>query len=52
LITAIILYVTPFQAIALCLGFFSMRHPRFRHKVPSAPANFFRRLPAKTDSLL
>lgn len=52
LITAIILYVTPFQVIALCLGFFWMRHPRFRHKVPSAPVNFFRRLPAKTDSLL
>jgi len=52
LITAIILYVTPFQVVALCLGFFGMRHPRFRHKVPSAPANFFRRLPAKTDSLL
>ncbi|KAG2645370.1 hypothetical protein PVAP13_2KG421985 [Panicum virgatum] len=52
LITAIILYVTPFQVIALCLGFFWMRHPRFRHKVPAAPVNFFRRLPAKTDSLL
>lgn len=52
LLTAVILYVTPFQVIALCLGFFWMRHPRFRHKVPSAPVNFFRRLPAKTDSLL
>jgi hypothetical protein len=52
LITAIILYVTPFQVIALCLGFLWMRHPRFRHKVPSAPINLFRRLPAKTDSLL
>ncbi|KAF7000977.1 hypothetical protein CFC21_016739, partial [Triticum aestivum] len=52
LFTAIILYITPFQVIALCLGFFWMRHPRFRHKVPAAPVNFFRRLPAKTDSLL
>jgi hypothetical protein len=52
LFTAIVLYVTPFQVIALCLGFFWMRHPRFRHKVPAAPVNFFRRLPAKTDSLL
>ncbi|XP_006657700.1 FT-interacting protein 3-like [Oryza brachyantha] len=52
LLTAVILYVTPFPVIALCLVFFFMRHPRFRHKVPSAPVNFFRRLPAKTDSLL
>jgi hypothetical protein len=29
-----------------------MRHPRFRHRVPSAPVNFFRRLPARTDSML
>ncbi|KAG8080568.1 hypothetical protein GUJ93_ZPchr0007g6277 [Zizania palustris] len=52
LFTAIIMYVTPFQVTALFLGFFWMRHPRFRHKVPAAPVNFFRRLPAKTDSLL
>jgi hypothetical protein len=52
LFAAIVLYVTPFQVIALCLGFFWMRHPRFRHKLPAAPVNFFRRLPAKTDSLL
>ncbi|XP_042474380.1 FT-interacting protein 3-like isoform X2 [Zingiber officinale] len=52
LCAAMVLYVTPFQIIAAVCGFYYMRHPRFRHKLPSAPLNFFRRLPARTDSLL
>eukprot|EP00268_Persea_americana_P030067 TRINITY_DN2910_c0_g1_i3.p1 TRINITY_DN2910_c0_g1~~TRINITY_DN2910_c0_g1_i3.p1 ORF type:complete len:775 (-),score=124.91 TRINITY_DN2910_c0_g1_i3:313-2637(-) len=52
LIAAIVLYVTPFQVVALVSGFYVLRHPRFRHKLPSVPLNFFRRLPAKTDSML
>lgn len=52
LVTAIVLYVTPFQVLAVLTGFYVMRHPRFRHKLPSAPLNFFRRLPARTDSML
>ncbi|XP_068638923.1 FT-interacting protein 3-like [Aristolochia californica] len=52
LIAAIVLYVTPFSVVALLTGFYLLRHPRFRHKLPSAPLNFFRRLPARTDSLL
>uniref|UniRef100_A0A166FGR0 C2 domain-containing protein n=1 Tax=Daucus carota subsp. sativus TaxID=79200 RepID=A0A166FGR0_DAUCS len=38
--------------LAVLTGFYVMRHPRFRHKLPSAPLNFFRRLPARTDSML
>ncbi|XP_021281477.1 FT-interacting protein 1-like [Herrania umbratica] len=52
LVAAIVLYVTPFQVLALLAGFYFMRHPRFRHKTPAAPINFFRRLPARTDSML
>ncbi|XP_038680750.1 FT-interacting protein 3-like isoform X2 [Tripterygium wilfordii] len=52
LVAAMTLYMTPFQALALLAGFFVMRHPKFRHKMPSAPVNFFRRLPARTDSML
>jgi hypothetical protein len=52
MIAAIVLYVTPIQVLAALLGFYLMRHPRFRHKLPAAPTNFFRRLPARTDSLL
>nr|XP_010918556.1 FT-interacting protein 3 [Elaeis guineensis] len=52
LLAAMVLYVTPFQVVAVIAGFYLMRHPRFRHKMPSLPLNFFRRLPARTDSLL
>ena len=52
LLIAIVLYVTPFQIIAALAGFYVMRHPRFRHRLPSVPINFFRRLPARTDSML
>ncbi|KAI3822210.1 hypothetical protein L1987_09796 [Smallanthus sonchifolius] len=52
LVAAIVLYVTPFQAIAALIGLYMMRHPRFRHRLPSVPINFFRRLPARTDSML
>uniref|UniRef100_A0A1D1YXH2 Multiple C2 and transmembrane domain-containing protein 1 n=1 Tax=Anthurium amnicola TaxID=1678845 RepID=A0A1D1YXH2_9ARAE len=52
LVCALVLYVTPFQVVAVVAGFYMMRHPRFRHRLPSVPINFFRRLPAKTDSML
>ncbi|MBA0626555.1 hypothetical protein Godav_004209 [Gossypium davidsonii] len=52
LIAAIVLYVTPFQVVALLIGLYALRHPRFRHKLPSVPLNFFRRLPARSDSML
>lgn len=52
LVAAIVLYVTPFQMPILLSGFYFMRHPMFRSKVPSAPVNFYRRLPALTDSML
>lgn len=47
-----VLYVTPFSVVILVCGFYMMRHPRFRSKLPSSPANFFRRLPAMTDLML
>ncbi|MCL7022120.1 hypothetical protein MKW94_004779 [Papaver nudicaule] len=52
LIWAIILYVTPFQVVAILLGIYMLRHPRFRSRMPSVPFNFFKRLPAKSDLLL
>jgi hypothetical protein len=51
-IAALVLYVTPFQVVALLAGIYVLRHPRFRHKLPSVPLNFFRRLPARSDSML
>ncbi|KAK9673691.1 hypothetical protein RND81_12G183700 [Saponaria officinalis] len=52
LVAAIVLYVTPFKVVALIYGVYSLRHPRFRQRLPSVPINFFRRLPARTDSML
>lgn len=52
LITAVALYVTPFKIVALIAGLYWLRHPRFRSKMPSVPSNFFRRLPARSDSML
>lgn len=51
-IAAVVLYVTPFQMLFLLSGLYIMRHPKFRNRMPSAPMNFFRRLPARTDSML
>ncbi|GAB4861787.1 FT-interacting protein 3 [Ancistrocladus abbreviatus] len=52
LVAAVVLFSTPFPVIALLAGFYVMRHPKFRGKLPPAPLNFFRRLPAKTDYML
>ncbi|XP_059665190.1 FT-interacting protein 3-like [Cornus florida] len=52
LAAAVVLYVTPFQVVAFLAGFYVLRHPRFRQKLPSLPLNFFRRLPARTDCML
>ncbi|KAF4367225.1 multiple C2 domain and transmembrane region protein 6 [Cannabis sativa] len=52
LIWAVFIYVTPFQVVALLVGLFWLRHPRFRSKMPSVPVNFFKRLPSKSDMLL
>ncbi|KAF7823437.1 FT-interacting protein 1-like [Senna tora] len=52
LVAALVLYVTPFQMIILLAGFYLMRHPKLRNKTPAAPVNFFRRLPALTDSMM
>ncbi|KAL8138323.1 hypothetical protein V2J09_004324 [Rumex salicifolius] len=52
LLLAVFLYVTPFQVIAVLIGLFMLRHPRFRSRMPSVPINFFKRLPSKSDMLL
>ncbi|KAL2326483.1 hypothetical protein Fmac_025541 [Flemingia macrophylla] len=49
---AVVLYATPFRVVALVTGLYFLRHPRFRSKMPSVPSNFFKRLPARTDTLL
>ncbi|XP_017974339.1 PREDICTED: FT-interacting protein 1 [Theobroma cacao] len=45
-------YFIPWRLFALGVGFFAMRHPKFRISIPSLPQNFFRRLPARTESMI
>ncbi|CAN4080494.1 unnamed protein product [Withania somnifera] len=52
LVASVVLYVTPFKLVASLMGLYTMRHPKFKEKLPSVPLSFFRRLPAKADSLL
>ncbi|KAK7271603.1 hypothetical protein RJT34_27640 [Clitoria ternatea] len=50
--SAVTLYATPPRVVALVTGLYYLRHPKFRSKLPSVPSNFFKRLPARTDSML
>ncbi|ESW25314.1 hypothetical protein PHAVU_003G025300, partial [Phaseolus vulgaris] len=47
LCSTVVLYATPPKVVV-----YYLRHPKFRSKLPSAPINFFKRLPARTDSML
>lgn len=52
LVAAMVLYATPFQVLVIPAGLYFMRHPIFRgRKIPSALANFWRRLPDRGDCL-
>ncbi|PKI62433.1 hypothetical protein CRG98_017239 [Punica granatum] len=37
LILAVLIYITPPQVVAVLLGLYWLRHPRFRRKLPSVP---------------
>ncbi|KAL5175822.1 FT-interacting protein 1 [Glycine soja] len=50
--SAVVLYATPPKVVAMVAGLYYLRHPKFRSKLPSVPSNFFKRLPARTDSML
>ncbi|KAL8541210.1 hypothetical protein ACS0TY_002458 [Phlomoides rotata] len=52
IVSVIVFYTVPLQLLIVLAGLYSMRHPKFRHKLPPRPLNFFRRLPARTDSML
>ncbi|XP_018625716.1 FT-interacting protein 3-like [Nicotiana tomentosiformis] len=52
LVAAIVVYITPFQVLVLFTGFYTLRHPWLRFKLPSMPLNFFQRLPTRRDCML
>ncbi|KAM1712589.1 hypothetical protein ACFX12_023452 [Malus domestica] len=51
LFVAILLFVTPLKVVVIVGGFYLMRHPRLRRRkqMPSILANFYRRLPEKSE---
>lgn len=52
LVVALILCLVPSKMIAMAFGFYYLRHPIFRDRMPSPVLNFFRRLPSLSDRLL
>ncbi|KAL1549514.1 Multiple C2 domain and transmembrane region protein 16 [Salvia divinorum] len=51
-ILALVLYLVPSKMVAMALGFYYLRHPIFRDRMPSPALNFFRRLPSLSDRML
>ncbi|XP_059280879.1 multiple C2 domain and transmembrane region protein 16 [Lycium ferocissimum] len=51
-VVAFILYLAPSKMVAMAFGFYYLRHPIFRDRMPSPALNFFRRLPSFSDRML
>lgn len=52
LFAAVGFYAVPIRVVVALWGIYMLRPPRFRNKLPCRALSFFRRLPAKADSLL
>ncbi|CAK8533008.1 unnamed protein product [Lathyrus sativus] len=52
LVVAMILYLVPSKMVAMAFGFYYLRHPIFRDRLPSPVLNFFRRLPSLSDRIM
>ncbi|XP_027358769.1 protein QUIRKY [Abrus precatorius] len=52
LVVALILYLVPSKMVAMASGFYYLRHPIFRDRLPSPALNFFRRLPSMSDRIM
>ncbi|KAL9436405.1 hypothetical protein AB3S75_022455 [Citrus x aurantiifolia] len=51
-VVAMILYLVPSKMVAMAFGFYYLRHPMFRDRMPSPALNFFRRLPSLSDRIM
>lgn len=52
LVVAMIMYLVPSKMVAMAGGFYYLRHPIFRDRLPSPVLNFFRRLPSLSDRIM
>ncbi|XP_042512606.1 FT-interacting protein 7 [Macadamia integrifolia] len=51
-VVAILLYLVPTKMVAMASGFYYLRYPMFRDRMPPPALNFFRRLPALSDRIM
>ncbi|KAF7012677.1 hypothetical protein CFC21_026843 [Triticum aestivum] len=51
-ITAVVLYLTPFRVVAMVIQLHFLRPPWFRSRTPNLIFNFYRRLPSNQDLML
>ncbi|CAN6209406.1 unnamed protein product [Urochloa humidicola] len=51
-LVAMVLYVVPVKMVAVVSGFYYLRHPMFRDRMPSPAINFFRRLPSMAERIM
>ncbi|XP_065024294.1 multiple C2 domain and transmembrane region protein 16-like [Musa acuminata AAA Group] len=49
---AVALYVVPARMAVVAAGFYYLRHPMFRDRLPPAAVNFYRRLPSLADRII
>ncbi|KAL2335119.1 hypothetical protein Fmac_016332 [Flemingia macrophylla] len=52
LLVALLMYLLPSKMVAMASGFYYLRHPLFRDRLPSPALNFFRRLPSMSDRIM
>lgn len=52
LVVAVTLYIVPTKVVAIVAGFYWLRHPMFRDRMPAPALNFFRRLPSLSDRVI
>ncbi|KAL6647005.1 hypothetical protein ACP70R_014442 [Stipagrostis hirtigluma subsp. patula] len=51
-IVAAVLYMVPIKMVAVVAGFYYLRHPMFRDRMPAPVINFFRRLPSMAERIM
>ncbi|XP_043698411.1 FT-interacting protein 7 [Telopea speciosissima] len=51
-VVAVLMYLVPTKMVAMATGFYYLRHPMFRDRMPPPALNFFRRLPALSDRIM
>ncbi|KAI4967474.1 hypothetical protein ZWY2020_025816 [Hordeum vulgare] len=51
-VMAMVLYMVPMKVVTVVAGFYYLRHPMFRDRMPAPVINFFRRLPSMSERIM